>query len=159
MKRPTGCNGRAGLSQWIKPMSTKSRSSENSIATRKRQLIADADPGSLSRAQENVYEFVLAGDDHVNVRNTSYDESGHTYTVAVVIRSPIMQALSGACSTERPVVPDGGVELPPITTHYEPAEQGGEKYVRCEGCGREILSELGGRSKLVHPEGCPHADD
>lgn len=70
-----------------------------------------------------------------------------------------MQAL-GSVSTPNPepVVADGGVELPPITERVEPADQGGEKYVRCEGCGRELLSKYGGRRKLSHREDCAHAD-
>jgi len=45
-------------------------------------------------------------------------------------------------------------ESPGYSTHYEPAAQGGEEYVRCEGCGRELLLSLGGREKLVHADGC-----
>lgn len=115
-------------------MSTKTSGTE--VSNGKKELIADADPGSLSRAQEDVYEFALAGDRHVNVRNTSYDETGHVYTVAVedglparctcpafehhdgpckhllacVIRSPIMTALGSASESQR-VAADGGTEV------------------------------------------------
>lgn len=116
----------------------------------------------------------------MNVRNTSYDEPGHVYTVAVegglpaactypafehhdgpckhvlavLIRAPIMQALAGGV---KPVVPDGG-QLPAITKHRKAPKQGGEKYVRCQFFERELLSKYGGRAKLPHAEDCPHAD-
>jgi len=38
----------------------------------------------------------------------------------------------------------------------EPPAQGGKEYVRCEGCGRELLVELGGRDGVLHREGCPN---
>jgi len=44
-----------------------------------------------------------------------------------------------------------------FTEHIEPAAQGGERYVRCEGCGRELLVALGGREQLPHRDGCPNA--
>jgi len=44
---------------------------------------------------------------------------------------------------------DGG-----FTYHVEPAKQGGEKYVRCEDCGRELLCKLGGKDDLPHRDGC-----
>lgn len=58
------------------------------------------------------------------------------------------------------VATDGGhvVEREPtveFTQHVEPPEQGGERYVRCGGCGAEILSKLGGRDAMIHREGCP----
>lgn len=40
------------------------------------------------------------------------------------------------------------------TRHVEPPEQGGERYVRCEGCGAELLESLGGEDRLVHRNGC-----
>lgn len=40
------------------------------------------------------------------------------------------------------------------TVHVEPPHVGGQRYVRCEVCGAELLLELGGRDKLVHREGC-----
>lgn len=46
----------------------------------------------------------------------------------------------------------------PYTTHYEPAAQGGEKYVRCTACGRELLASLGGRRNLLHAPDCPHGE-
>lgn len=75
-----------------------------------------------------------------------------------VIRAPIMQAVS---ESSKPVTADGGqtLPLPPFTTHYEPAAQGGEKYVRCDDCGRELLSKLGGCRKLSHAADCPHASE
>jgi hypothetical protein len=60
---------------------------------------------------------------------------------------------------EHVVTADGGKvewsDVPDYTEHIEPPEQGGEKYVRCEGCGRELLECLGGREKLAHVDGCP----
>lgn len=50
--------------------------------------------------------------------------------------------------------PKAGVQY---TTHIEPVAQGGKEYVRCEACGAELLTELGGRGKLVHRDGCPQA--
>ena len=44
-----------------------------------------------------------------------------------------------------------------FTEHFEPFDQGGKRYVRCEGCGRELLIELGGREQLAHSHDCPNA--
>jgi hypothetical protein len=44
----------------------------------------------------------------------------------------------------------------PYTEHREPPAQGGERYVRCEACGRELLCELGGRDALLHAPECTH---
>lgn len=43
--------------------------------------------------------------------------------------------------------------------HYEPPEQGGERYVKCEGCNRELLVALGGADNLPHADGCPVGED
>lgn len=52
----------------------------------------------------------------------------------------------------RAVAADGGrmawTDTPDYTDHVEPAGQGGEPFVRCEGCGRELLVAYGGREKL-----------
>lgn len=45
-----------------------------------------------------------------------------------------------------------------FSIHREPPAQGGAAYVRCEGCGAELLCSLGGAAKLVHREGCPTGD-
>jgi hypothetical protein len=45
--------------------------------------------------------------------------------------------------------------LPEITEHVEPPEQGGARFVRCEGCGEEVIGT--DESRLVHREGCAHA--
>ena len=45
---------------------------------------------------------------------------------------------------------------PGYSRHREPPAQGGKEYVRCEGCGRELLVELGGRDGVLHREGCPN---
>jgi len=47
-------------------------------------------------------------------------------------------------------------DRPGYTRHREPPAQGGKEYVRCEGCGRELLVELGGRDGVLHREGCPN---
>jgi len=49
----------------------------------------------------------------------------------------------------------GGSETD-YTYHIEPLEQGSKRYVRCEGCGREVIPpdpEL-----LAHPVDCPNHD-
>ncbi|MFC4986789.1 hypothetical protein [Saliphagus infecundisoli] len=64
----------------------------------------------------------------------------------------------------RDVAPDGGLitdsggdssSEQAYTRHIEPPEQGGEAYVRCRDCERELLVELGGRDRLPHAPGCP----
>jgi hypothetical protein len=51
----------------------------------------------------------------------------------------------------------GGESQTDYTEHIEPLSQGGKRYVRCEGCGRELLVDLGGRERLVHRDGCSNA--
>ena len=46
-----------------------------------------------------------------------------------------------------------------FTRHVESEKQGGEEYVRCEECGRELLCRLGGRKNLPHKHGCPNGRD
>jgi hypothetical protein len=41
--------------------------------------------------------------------------------------------------------------------HVEPPEVGGDRYARCEGCGRELLTSLGDAAKIPHADGCPNA--
>jgi len=43
-----------------------------------------------------------------------------------------------------------------FTNHVEPPEQGGKRFVRCTGCGREILCCIG-KERLTHAEGCQNA--
>jgi hypothetical protein len=63
-------------------------------------------------------------------------------------------------STNTPIPQEGtATEHAPYTEHVEPPEQGGEPYVRCEGCGRELLTSLGGRERLAHPPACPNAEN
>ena len=50
---------------------------------------------------------------------------------------------------------DEDENAPGYTRHRESPRQGRKEYVRCEGCGRELLVELGGRDGILHPEGCP----
>lgn len=40
------------------------------------------------------------------------------------------------------------------TYHVEPPEQGGARYIRCEGCGREVIPA--NPDRLSHPETCPN---
>jgi hypothetical protein len=67
-----------------------------------------------------------------------------------------------------PVATDGGrvleaeprgespeTALPEITEHVEPPEQGGARFIRCEGCEQEVIGT--DESRLVHREGCAHA--
>ena len=68
------------------------------------------------------------------------------------------QPITADGGRERAVATDGGA-AGGYTEHVEPLEVGGERYVRCEGCGRELLCSLGGRERLPHPEGCPNAGD
>lgn len=42
------------------------------------------------------------------------------------------------------------------TYHVEPPEQGGAKYVRCEGCGREVIPA--NPDNLTHPDNCPNSE-
>lgn len=43
-----------------------------------------------------------------------------------------------------------------FTEHIEPADQGGEPFLRCTGCSREILASIGA-DRLTHADGCPNA--
>lgn len=65
--------------------------------------------------------------------------------------------VDGGPEADRPVLlADGGVvEAPEFTYHVEPPEQGGGQYVRCQGCGAELLLDLGGKDAMIHREGCP----
>jgi hypothetical protein len=45
--------------------------------------------------------------------------------------------------------------LPEIAECVEPPEQGGARFVRCEGCGTEVIGT--DPESLVHREGCAHA--
>lgn len=53
---------------------------------------------------------------------------------------------------------DGRDEILGYTRHIEPEEQGGKEYVRCEGCSRELLIELGGDEQLSHAPDCSNVD-
>lgn len=44
----------------------------------------------------------------------------------------------------------------PYTYHVEPPEQGGERYVRCEGCGREVIPA--DPDRLLHTDECPNGN-
>ena len=46
-----------------------------------------------------------------------------------------------------------------FTYHVEPEKQGGERYVRCEGCGNELLCILGGKDDLLHRDGCSNESE
>ena len=66
------------------------------------------------------------------------------------------------------VAPDGGIihagddgeileEGPGYTYHREPEHVGGARYVRCEGCGREVVPA--DPDRVPHADGCPNARD
>jgi hypothetical protein len=70
---------------------------------------------------------------------------------------------------ERAVATDGGEVLEPetqgesvedgrpeITEHVESPRQGGARFIRCEGCGEEVIGT--DESRLVHREDCPWGD-
>lgn len=57
-----------------------------------------------------------------------------------------------------PAEEDSSGSEPAYSEHREPEEQGGNRYVRCEGCDRELLEVLGGRENLAHRDGCPVAE-
>jgi hypothetical protein len=50
---------------------------------------------------------------------------------------------------------DIDADLPEITEHVEPPEQGGARFIRCEGCGTEVIGT--DERRLIHREDCPHA--
>jgi hypothetical protein len=50
---------------------------------------------------------------------------------------------------------DAETALPKIVECVEPPEQGGARFIRCEGCGEEVIGT--DESRLVHREGCAHA--
>ena len=69
---------------------------------------------------------------------------------------------------DRAVATDGGVvvdrnpegstdekALPEITTEVEAPEQGGAAYLRCEGCGFEVIGT--DESRLPHADDCAHS--
>lgn len=41
------------------------------------------------------------------------------------------------------------------STHIEPPEQGGARYIRCECCGREVIGTAPNR--LLHRDDCVYA--
>lgn len=66
------------------------------------------------------------------------------------------------------VASDGGIihagdegevleEGPGYTYHREPEHVGGERFVRCEGCGREVVPA--DPDRIPHADGCPNARD
>lgn len=67
-------------------------------------------------------------------------------------------AADGGTVTADPATDAPDADLPPVTEHREPPAQGGERYVRCEGCGREVLCSLGGRGNLLHRVDCPRGE-
>lgn len=113
-----------------------------------------------NEAEDNSYRVTVA--DGVPVackyKVDEYREGACKHRMAVAIRTPIVdvantqpvQADSGAILEEKPEAA--------FTYHTEPAEQGGKEYVRCEGCGSELLTELGERDSLPHAEECPNYD-
>lgn len=45
-------------------------------------------------------------------------------------------------------------ENQPFTVHREPADQGGNQYLKCKCCKREVIGD--DFSRLNHREGCRH---
>lgn len=72
--------------------------------------------------------------------------------MAVALARPVIDAAGGQ---ESQLATGGGELLPEITEHRESYEQGGAKYWRCEGCGRETIY---GRDRIPHAEGCPRRE-
>ncbi|WP_254547492.1 hypothetical protein [Halomarina pelagica] len=64
-------------------------------------------------------------------------------------------------ATETEIEPETDQEppMPGYTYHVEAPAQGAARYVRCEGCGRELLTSLGGRNALLHTEECPNENN
>jgi hypothetical protein len=50
-----------------------------------------------------------------------------------------------------------GSEQVEYSTHMEPPTVGGQRYVRCEACGAELLCALGGADRMTHAADCPAA--
>lgn len=150
----------------------------------KSDLVESADGKVLKRAQWEAFEFEIEASGLVKVINGSYGEEkdDHTYRVKVedglpvacecphfrynddvdlckhgaslLLREPVLKAAkSQQEAAEKAMIADGGQTLA-YTQHIEPPEQGGKKYVRCEGCGRELLVDLGGIDNLSHKEDC-----
>jgi len=64
------------------------------------------------------------------------------------------------CMAQREVSDSGAAQATDAeqvyTYHWEPVAQGGERYVRCERCGREVIPADADR--LLHKRSCPEAD-
>lgn len=83
----------------------------------------------------------------------------------LTIRSPIRENPTGvkvrpraseeAMSTHATQQQNTGARY---SKHVEPLDQGGAAYVRCEACGVELLTSLGGARNLLHARDCPEAD-
>lgn len=67
--------------------------------------------------------------------------------------SPLVAATDGG-----EVLNNDGTKQPEAnyTYHVEPPEQGGARYVRCEGCGREVIPA--DPDLLSHPDWCRNSD-
>lgn len=101
-----------------------------------------------------------------------YQSGACKHMLAVAIREPVLDAATIEVVTDggqdQLVASDGdsepepeserkGETTTPYTVHREPPEQGGGRYAKCRGCGREILP-VGRFKYLTHPDDCPHAD-
>lgn len=102
------------------------------------------------------------GGDCKHVRRARIATGRVTLPASLVLATEIDPALGAHVDGPRVAATDGGhmerEATPEYTEHVEPAEQGGEQYVRCEGCGRELLEALGGRDQLPHVDGCPNTE-
>ena len=58
-------------------------------------------------------------------------------------------------TTTRPAVKNASDDSH-VTRHVEPPAQGGQPYIRCTGCQREVLGQ--NAASIPHADDCPHVD-
>lgn len=95
-----------------------------------------------------------------------YHDGACKHRVGVALAEAVLEAAETNPDTP-PVATDGGEleleedededEAPGYTYHREPSSQGGARYARCEGCGREVVPA--DPDRLLHAEGCPNAQE
>lgn len=131
------------------------------------------------RAQYEQFEFAVCHDgEHVNVRNTTYDEPGHVYSVTVeagavvacscphhehrgvrckhiraVANEPIVLAAVDAAGKEadKEVRADGGteVERPAITEHIDPTIKAARNTSTAKAAGARFSQKFGGALEAI----------
>ncbi|GGN26987.1 SWIM zinc finger family protein [Halarchaeum nitratireducens] len=118
-------------------------------------------------ADEHTYDVTIQHGDAVACTCPA-DEYGNgpcKHRVAASTTSAVLAAATpevapdGGATTRTPPETESETDdsLPEITHHVEPPAQGGEHYIRCEGCGVEVLG--GDTSRLPHKDGCPHTPE